>query len=421
MTMITVKEIKQKALNRYSSFLKYKIVLELESEDTKIQNALGENGFDSKRDSFFPLEIQGNKGNPNDDFKKRSAALQELIKASNLKKLYSYALETKDVLTRNNGTQTIIQKIYFENEKSFLVFIEKELEVKRFCEALKIINNAKLKNFEMQTWAEKNIKALCTETEEHFWQNIVLVIAWLKDNPKSDLYIREIPLPIHTKFIENNKKLIEGFFYTANNQSNKKPSFEKILGLKNKPLLFYFRFLDSSFSFIKGMLSPQLMAISLSHFNEFLETEKLKQIQTVFITENKMVCLAFPKVKNALCLLGHGYYLLNLKNCSALQNKQIFYLGDIDEHGFDILSKFRNYFPHTISLCMDKKTYETFKFFAVSSDKKLPDNSIPKNLRDDELEIFNHLRKEPEHNRLEQERITQDYIISQLKEKNILL
>ena len=83
----------------------------------------------------------------------------------------------------------------------------------------------------------------------------------------------------------------------------------------------------------------------------------------------------------------------------------IFYWGDVDDHGFRILSQLRSYFPQTISTMMDTKTFEAFQEFAVSvSLNSLVD--LP-HLTDEEQTLYNYLVINQK--RLEQKRITQIY------------
>ena len=43
-----------------------------------------------------------------------------------------------------------------------------------------------------------------------------------------------------------------------------------------------------------------------------------------------------------------------------LKEANIFYWGDLDAHGFQILSEFRTNYKHVRSFLMDRKTFDTF-------------------------------------------------------------
>lgn len=78
---------------------------------------------------------------------------------------------------------------------------------------------------------------------------------------------------------------------------------------------------------------------------------------------------------------------------------ELLHWGDIDVHGFEILSQFRSYFPQTKSVLMDKQTFE--KFF--EKDNGTPTNISTKlNLTDEEQQLYEILKTN--NWRLEQEK-----------------
>ena len=91
-----------------------------------------------------------------------------------------------------------------------------------------------------------------------------------------------------------------------------------------------------------------------------------------------------------------------------LKEKEIYYWGDIDVNGFDILSKLREYFPNTKSFLMDTITYQDYSHLAISTDITV--KSMPINLTEDEADLFNFLAKKQTGNRLEQERIPFSFV-----------
>lgn len=396
--MITVSEIKQKAERKYISFLKDKISSCL---NCKIDNVF-----------FFPLYIKADKGKPNEDLKKYEQEIVSLLEKSKNKTGSGYKLEFEDIKTMKFGHQQKLKNIIFETEEDYILFLKKNREVKNLFYALEILK-AKifLSKQELNNWALTHTADLISDfsKEENFWENICLCVNWLHENPKSDLYIREIPLPVHTKFIESNKALIHSFF-----SQNTVVDFESKHGLKLKPYLVRFRTLDEySLNFEK--LSVSELSLPLQDFIHLDKSGCLQRTQTIFIVENEMVYLTFPKIMNTLCVWGHGFTVTMLKSCEWLNKYRIRYFGDLDEHGFQILSDFRITFPQTQSFCMDVKTLDVFSNFLCKG-KSLSGNIVPPNLTDDEKATFHKLRNRPEKNRLEQERITIDYICRELDE-----
>jgi hypothetical protein len=127
-----------------------------------------------------------------------------------------------------------------------------------------------------------------------------------------------------------------------------------------------------------------------------------------------MTFLTLPPLPNSLALFGRGFgimalkYVTLLKSCPLRRKRvvRLIYWGDLDAQGFEILSQFRTYFPHTISLMMDNETWTTFRPFAIPGTPSRIE-SLP-NLTPQEHELFTYLSQ---HNlRLEQERISHEFV-----------
>lgn len=391
--MITPKDIKTKALRKYKDFLCFEIDSLFESVD-----------------DFFPLVIQGNTGNVNDDLLQRQKELLLLINNSKQKIQTSYCLDTGITCSRKNGEQTYISKIYFETKEDYLGYIDEEHSYNCFCDALNIIkSNNLLKNNELRIWAKNHTKELCEQRNEiDFWTNICLCVDWLNNNQDSNLYIREIPLPIHTKFMENNESLIK----SLSSKADYPKSFEKTFGLKEKPDYARFRILDENIELKLVSENVKECSISLDDFKR-LNKVFLSQIENVFIIENEMVYLTFPQINNSICLYGAGYRVNTIIDVDWLNTKTLYYFGDLDEHGFDILSSFRRFYPKIHSFCMSESVWDEHNQFAVEG-KKLTKKENPENLTNDERRLFNRIQGFLL-NRIEQERISVAYIKDELR------
>lgn len=121
-----------------------------------------------------------------------------------------------------------------------------------------------------------------------------------------------------------------------------------------------------------------------------------------------MTFLTFPILPASCVIFGKGFQAQQLKKLRWLNTCDIWYWGDIDAHGFEILSQVRGYFPHTRSMLMDVKTYEAFQKYAVrGTDTTQKDLG---NLLEEEKSLYKHLFIHPDHNRLEQEHISQEWV-----------
>jgi hypothetical protein len=79
---------------------------------------------------------------------------------------------------------------------------------------------------------------------------------------------------------------------------------------------------------------------------------------TVVITENKMNFLTLPSLPNAIGIWGGGGAAELLVSVDWLKTCRLIYWGDIDVHGFHILSRLRRSFPELVSVMMDMTTLE---------------------------------------------------------------
>jgi hypothetical protein len=401
--VITVAGIKEKAENQYRTYLKQAAVSETSAAA-------------DDRQPFFPLVIRCSTGSAADDLTARAAGLAPLYDNSRNKTGSGYTLELAAQNTRRNASQTVIKRIYFENEKEYLSFIGKTAEVKRMRDALAVLQKQLSVYFEsnghdfFSRWAENHLSELTAKHEDSFWEYICLCVNWLYNNPQCNLYIREIPLSVHTKFIENNKALIHSLLSRGTGRS-----LEEEYGLKSPPVLVRFRMLSKETRMRVGELPVSELCLPLAGFSILPASHQLSGINRIFIIENELVYLTFPHVENALCIWGHGYTVTELASCTWFTGFRLFYFGDLDEHGFDILSKFRGLFPAVKSFCMDGSTLAAFGEFRVTG-KVLTGNSVPEHLTEEERTVFMEFRSDPERNRLEQERIPLAYIEQHLQQ-----
>jgi hypothetical protein len=79
-------------------------------------------------------------------------------------------------------------------------------------------------------------------------------------------------------------------------------------------------------------------------------------LQRAYVVENEITYLAFPCPKDAIVIWGRGYAVPVLEPLAWLTDTDVVYWGDIDTHGFAILDRLRQRFPHVRSMLMDRTT-----------------------------------------------------------------
>jgi hypothetical protein len=179
-------------------------------------------------------------------------------------------------------------------------------------------------------------------------------------------------------------------------------------GFLDKPILIRFRPLD-----------PQCPILTRGFARDItLDAESFAQldpkVSRVFITENEVNFLAFPRVSDSMVIFGAGYGFGMLSEADWLSRCHIHYWGDIDTHGFAILDQLRGRFNHAESFLMDRDTLLAFRSQWGVEDKPIS-RDLPR-LTPDERTLYDDLRDNrlQRNLRLEQERIGFGWVESAL-------
>lgn len=117
--------------------------------------------------------------------------------------------------------------------------------------------------------------------------------------------------------------------------------------------------------------------------------------------------LTLPPCADALAIFGSGYAIDLLSEVKWLGQRTLHYWGDLDTHGFAILSRLRTHWPHTQSFLMDHDTLVAHRELwtqEIAQNRCLRD--LP-GLTTHEQAVYDDLRNDRlgERVRLEQEKI----------------
>ena len=375
--MITPTEIRKKAENKYLTFLRS--VLE--------------------RQAFNPIVIVGNK-KPNDDTAQFEKELTELIAHSKEKKGYGYSIEYQKVKTRKHGEQDIPVSISFLTEQDYLKYIGKEQGTVGFRKDVERILSAFP---ELVEWVCRFPNKVL---DNHvLWGDLLKVCTYFRSNPKPQMFIRELPIQVDTKFIERNKGIIKELLdiIIAKSVNPDETRFETHFNLRYDEPVVRFRVLDKAMS---QMLFSGIDDLSVP-INQFQEVEI--PVEVVYIVENKMNMLTFPPIHKSIVVWGHGFGVDLLKDVMWLRSKKILYWGDLDVHGFQILSELRSHFSQVESFLMDRETFNRFYEDGIGAETNVEKVLL---LTPEEKEMFDFLRGG--NYRLEQEKIPFEYASSKI-------
>lgn len=376
--MITVQELRNKAMNLYKEVLRAEIL----------------------KESFFPKSIRANK-RISEDFVAINEELSPIIAESKDRKGFGFSIKYIQVRTRKHGLQDVPEEFLFENLGDYLKYVAKEKEFRLFqAESTQLLAQFPA----LRDWALKYPNRIIDNFGK--WDHIQLVLNWFLNNHEAGkYYTRELPVNVHTKFIETHKGILRELLdvLLVNNSIPNESSFERRFGLKYPEPLVRVRLLDTS---LVSKYHFSDVSIPRSEF-----AASAIPVKKAIITENLMNFLTLPAIPECIGIWGGGFRIEILKRIDWINRVSIYYWGDIDVHGMQILSQLRQYYPVTTALMMDMETLNQFKDdwgkSPVTNASQLP------GLYKEEQELFAFLKTS--NIRLEQEKIPQVYAVNKMR------
>ncbi len=367
-------------------------------------------------DELFPLSVPFRKPSAKqllENFAEVRSWLEALRRDSKDLCGFGYRIDFTATRHRQLGEQRLPARICFDTLDDYLRFIGRRRDFERFRQRVETITRAQP---QLRPWLEdKPLKVLDYYAA---WPRLLAVLGYFQDHPRPDRYLRELDITgVDSKFIELHKGLLRELLdqvlpaaaIDTAVTSLGGAGFERRYGLKYDPPLIRFRILDPA---LKAAWQVTDLSVPLSEF-ENLDIP----CRRVFITENKVNGLSFPDQPESIVVFGLGYGLRALKNVVWLRSRELCYWGDIDTHGFAILSRLRGYFDHTRSLLMDRETLMAFRPLWVQEPASKRHEGELAHLTPDEQALYTQLRDNAlgERVRLEQERIAYGYLLRSLR------
>ncbi|ROQ58567.1 hypothetical protein EDF36_2011 [Rathayibacter sp. PhB152] len=185
----------------------------------------------------------------------------------------------------------------------------------------------------LQTHA-RTITAL---TEDDF-DRLVAVLLWLRDNPVSNRFVRELPIRgIDSKWIERRLGLVTALHRSTTGAID--------LGLRKPSTLLRVRILDSALA-LSGLSDVTAPIDDLARLSF--------HPSRVFVFENLATVLAMPDVPGAVVLHGGGDRAGLVSHLPWA--REVTYWGDLDSQGFSILHRLRALGVAATSALMDTET-----------------------------------------------------------------
>jgi hypothetical protein len=334
--------------------------------------------------------------------------IRELEENSRSCKGFGYDIEWADINHRQLGRNRMPSRVAVPTEADALRLIGMEREGRRF-RALAQITAEKFPA--LAQWLSRRPLVVLLHAQD--WPRILDVLAWFRDHPRSNLYLRQVDIAgVDTKFVEGRKALFSELLdivLTRNDGPLAEAvaqTFEQRYGLRTKPPVIRFRVLDRRIA-IAGLCDIAIPANDFAALNI--------AARHVFVTENDINGLAFPDFPAAIVIFGLGYGVDLLQSASWMAGAHIYYWGDIDTHGFAMLDRLRGGFPNARSLLMNRETLVAHRSLWVH--EQAPYRAALSHLEPDEQALFDDLLYDRlgEKVRLEQERVSYAFLERRLK------
>ena len=321
--------------------------------------------------------------------------------SASLRSMPYVRLTMRDVRHRVSGTNALPHEAWIDTVENAAALIGKRREVAVFRRLAEATGS---RQPSLLPWlARRPLKALQLAGD---WNLLLDIVGWLQDHPRPGIYLRQMDVPgVHSKFVETRRGVIGELLDCAlptesiDANANGAAGFARRYGFLDRPERIRFRILDPAHALLPGN-HVQDVTLDARTFVA-LDTG----VSRVFITENEINFLAFPRMEDGMAVFGAGYGFETLGQARWLARCRLYYWGDIDTHGFAILDELRSHFDQVESILMDRNTFLAFESLWGTENAPIG-RDLPR-LTAEERALYDDLRDNRigTNLRLEQERI----------------
>jgi hypothetical protein len=265
-----------------------------------------------------------------------------------------------------------------------------------FDRVRKAISKLRAELPELLPWMQSNVAALvdCSAVVD----GLIEVAKYFRNHPAPGLFARQLPLSVDTKFIESYQRILRAWLdilLPPDAIRADQNQFERRFGLRWAEPHVMVRLLDIR-------LADELRLPWTEFSLPLAELAALgPRHGKVIIVENKVNLLTLAQAERTIGLGGLGMGIGLLRDVNWLADNTVYYWGDIDIEGFEILSQLRGFCPQATSFMMDEQALRTYRHLAVERNPRQV--RPPAHLQDGERSAFEICQRE--NLRIEQERI----------------
>lgn len=260
--------------------------------------------------------------------------------------------EEKRKQTASFGKQLMPVRVFIDTPEDAMALLGLTKKKKEFLAGLSAVES------QMPSLRDWYLTYFGRISAEDFFPVVLSIARFMLEQEQRKGYLREMAIPgVDTKFLENHNFLVRTLWnaiFPENTAESSDELWEKL--------------------FVQKVPTPSICVRSLDEYLRFAGVRKLFLSQDdiadfqpphrrIFITENKVNGYTFPDAEDSLILFGMGYGVLEMAESAPwLADKEIYYWGDLDHDGFNILSNLRKVLPEMKihSFLMDKETLLTY-------------------------------------------------------------
>jgi len=313
-----------------------------------------------------------------------------------------YVIELERHNSRRFGPQEVPARIYFDAPAEYAAFLGRRKEAEAFRTVLEATRS---RVPDLLPWLGRSPTRTLPYVD--VWTDLLEVVRYFVEHPRPNLSARQLPLSVHTKFVEQHQGMLRMLLEEVLPEEvvdRAATDFGPRFGLRYDEPIVRMRRLDP-------LLEPDWPGDDVS-LPVSTVAELTPNVDTILISENKMTFLTLPRIDGGLAIWGGGFRVEVLRDVAWLRQRSVYYWGDLDAHGFMILSALRSFVPAARSLMMDVETFDAFRRFAVNGSSSEVE-TLP-HLTPAEQAVFQSLGRT--RLRLEQERISQAYVEARIAE-----
>lgn len=257
--------------------------------------------------------------------------------------------------------------------------------------------------------AARQVDGVLVDCSEEDFVRLNSLLQWLFENPRSGLYLRQLPVPdVDTKWVEKRKgAVLDLARHLLSAQDT--AGLHEVCGLRSEPTRMRIR-----------VLCPQLRAQLGGLCDIEAPRSEVASLpirpRTCIVVENQNTGIALPDISGAVAFMRLGLAVDQLESIGWIREAKLpLYWGDLDTHGFAALARARRRFPELVSMLMDEETLLTHRSMWVREEKPSKVES-PQSLTPAELTVYEGIRTNiwGQQVRLEQERISWPWAMARL-------